>query len=190
MLPAFEFGIWNAWIFILPFFLLPYIGDRFIKKRNMLSLSEYISEFSKKGKILLGALVILILGSHIYSIFLPIKLGTVWFYVGIVIFIVGFSIQIMAWQNLATAPVNLPVTKGVYRFSRNPMYIGDFLVLISVAIASLSWIFLLVAFISLIVNYVAVISEERECLAKFGEKFQKYMDSMPRWIGKPKSRKP
>jgi len=188
-IPAFELGLWNAWILILPFFLLPFIGDRLIKKRKMASLSEYISEFSTKGKILLLLLVIIIMGSYIYSIFLPIKLGTVWFYIGFVIYTVGLSIQIIAWQNLATSSVDTPVTKGVYRISRNPMYIGDFFVFISIAIACLSWIFLLVGIISMVVNYISVISEERECLAKYGNSYKEYMNRIPRWVGKPKSRK-
>ena len=189
VIPAFELGFWNAWIFILPILLLIYIGNRLTKKRKMESLSEYISDFSKKGKILLTILVMPILGSYLYSIFLPLKLGTIWFYIGFVIYLVGLIIQIIAWQNLATASVDKPVTKGVYRISRNPMYIGDFLTFFSIAIVSLSWIFLLVVIISVINNYIAVISEERECLVKYGDEYREYMDRIPRWIGKPKSRK-
>ena len=189
VIPAFELGFWNAWIFILPVLLLIFIGNRLTKKRKMESLSEYISDFSKKGKILLTILVLPILGSYLYSIFLPLKLGTIWFYIGFVIYLVGLIIQIIAWQNLATASVDKPVTKGVYRISRNPMYIGDFLTFFSIAIVSLSWIFLLVVIISVINNYIAVISEERECLVKYGDEYREYMDRIPRWIGKPKSRK-
>jgi len=189
VIPAFELGFWNAWIFILPILLLIFIGNRLTKKRKMESLSEYISDFSKKGKILLTILVLPILGSYLYSIFLPLKLGTIWFYIGFVIYLVGLIIQIIAWQNLANASVDKPVTKGVYRISRNPMYIGDFLTFFAIAIVSLSWIFLLVVIISVINNYIAIISEERECLVKYGDEYQEYLDRIPRWIGKPKSRK-
>ena len=189
VIPAFELGFWNAWIFILPVLLLIFIGNRLTKKRKMESLSEYISDFSKKGKILLTILVMPILGSYLYSIFLPLKLGTIWFYIGFVIYLVGLIIQIIAWQNLANASVDKPVTKGVYRISRNPMYIGDFLTFLAIAIVSLSWIFLLVVIISVINNYIAIISEERECLVKYGDEYREYLDRIPRWIGKPKSRK-
>ena len=188
-IPAFELGLWNAWIFILPFFLLPFIGDRLIKKINMESISEYISEFSKRGKILLLLLMIPIFWSYIYSIFLPFKLGTIWFYIGSGIYLVGLFIQIIAWYDLATAPVDKPVTNGLYRISRNPMYIGDFFIYISVSIACLSWVFLIVVLISIVVNYIAVTSEERECLKKYGDKFLEYMERVPRWIGRPKSAK-
>ncbi|GAG99373.1 unnamed protein product, partial [marine sediment metagenome] len=41
----------------------------------------------------------------------------------------------------------------------------------------------------IIVNNIWVISEERECLAKYGNQYREYLDKIPRWIGKPKSRK-
>ncbi|MHA2289687.1 MAG: methyltransferase, partial [Promethearchaeota archaeon] len=149
-IPAFELGLWNAWMFILPFFLLPFIGDKLTRRRDMASLSEYIAEFSKKRKILLVLLVTPIWGSYVYSVFLPFKLGTIWFYIGAVIFILGIIIQIITWYELASAPIDKPVTKGLYRVSRNPMYIGDFLVHFSIAIACLSWIFLIVVLISIV----------------------------------------
>jgi protein-S-isoprenylcysteine O-methyltransferase Ste14 len=187
IIPTFELGLWNAWIFILPMFLLMTIGNRLIRKRKMASLSEYLSEFSKKEKILVAVLMIPILGSYFYSIFLPLKLGTIWFYVGLVIYLLGIGIQIITWQHLATGSVERPVTKGIYRFSRNPMYIGDILIFISIAVACISWIFLIIVVLSIGANYLAVISEERECLAKYGDEYREYMSRTPRWIGKPKS---
>ena len=138
IIPAFELGLWNAWIFILPMLFLMIIGNRLIRKRKMASLSEYLSDFSKKEKILVTVSMIPILVSYFYSIFLPLKLGTIWFYIGFAIYLVGISIQIITWQHLATGSVDKPVTKGVYHFSRNPMYLGDFLIFVSLAIACLS----------------------------------------------------
>ena len=187
IIPTFEFGLWNAWIFIIPMLFLTVIGNRLIKKRKMASLSEYLSDFSKREKILLTILMLPILGSYFYSIFLPLKLETIWFYIGLIIYLVGLSIQIITWQQLATSSVDRPVTKGVYYISRNPMYLGDFLIFISIAIACLSWIFIIVFILSVAANYLTIISEERECLEKYGDEYRKYMDRTPRWIGKPKS---
>ncbi|MHA2008577.1 MAG: methyltransferase family protein [Promethearchaeota archaeon] len=186
-IPAFELGVWNAWIFVVPMLLLMIIGNVLIKKREMASLSEYLSDFSKKEKILVAVLMIPILSSYFYSIFLPLKIGTIWFYIGLVIYLLGIGIQIITWQHLATGSVERPVTKGIYRFSRNPMYIGDILIFTSIAIACISWIFLIIVVLSIAANYLAVISEERECLAKYGDEYREYMSRTPRWIGKPQS---
>lgn len=187
LIPAFELGLWNAWVFILPQILLMWIGSRILNRRKMAPLSESLSEFSKAEKNVLSILTVLIFSSYIYSIFLPMKIGTIWFYIGLTIYILGIITQIVAWQNLAASSVDKPVTKGLYHFSRNPMYIGDFLIYIGITIACLSWIFLIVLIIAIFLNRLWAISEERECIKKYGESYREYMDKIPRWIGRSKS---
>ena len=187
LIPAFELGLWNAWIFISVELLLMYIGNKVIKDRAMQSISEFLSESDKKFKILITAFTVLLFGAYFYSIFLPLKLNTVWFYIGLITYLLGFSVQISAWQNLATSSVDKPVTKGVYRFSRNPMYIGEFFVYLGIAMLCISWIFLLVVIDYAALSYVLVKSEEQECINKYGDSFQEYLDRIPRWIGRPKS---
>ncbi len=186
-IPAFELGLWNAWLFIIPELLLMFIGNKTIKKRKMLSISESLSESGKKVKNLITALTVPIFGAYLYSIFLPLKLNTVWFYIGLTTYLVGFIVQTTAWQNLATFSVDKPVTKGVYRYSRNPMYIGEFFVYLGIAIICISWIFLLIAIDYIALSYVWARFEEQECLKKYGDSYREYMNRIPRWIGKPKS---
>ncbi len=187
LIPAFELGLWNAWIFIIPELLLMFIGNKAIKKREMLSVSESLSESGRKMKNLITALTVPIFGAYLYSIFLPLKLNTVWFYIGLITYLLGFSVQITAWQNLATSSVDKPVTKGIYHFSRNPMYIGEFLVYLGIAIACISWGFLLIAIDYVALSYVWAKFEEEECLKKYGDSYREYMDRIPKWIGRPKS---
>jgi len=124
-----------------------------------------------------------------YSIFLPLELGTIWFLVGFLIYLLGAIIQTVGMQNFLTTEVDKPVTKGVYRFSRNPMYFGMFLILGGTGIACVSWVFLLVAAVFIILTHIAITSEERFCLQMYGNAYQEYMNTIPRWIGIPKSKK-
>jgi len=95
-------------------------------------------------------------------------------------------ITIVAMLNFATTSVDRPVTKGVYTFSRNPMYVGESLINISIGIACLSWIFFLVAVVVAILEQNIAIAEERFCLKKYGKAYREYMNNTPRWIGIPK----
>ena len=95
----------------------------------------------------------------------------------------------VATLNFATTSVDKPVTKGVYAFSRNPMYVGESLINIGISIVCLSWIFFLVAVVVVILEHNVVVSEERFCLKKYGATYREYMDRTPRWIGTPKSKK-
>jgi len=125
----------------------------------------------------------------VYSIFLPLKLGTVWFYVGIPICLLALVMGIMAGVAFVTAPLDEPINKGVYRISRHPMYFGGFLEYVGIGIACASWVFLLCAVVWIITWNIGVINEERFLIEKYGNAYREYMSRTPRWIGIPQSRK-
>jgi len=93
---------------------------------------------------------------------------------------------IVATVNFAAAPKDEPITKGLYRYSRHPMYVALFLIYLSVGIASASWIFLLASFMWLILTRFAAIDEERYCSEKYGLAYREYINRTPRWIGIPR----
>ncbi len=122
----------------------------------------------------------------IYSVFLPLRLGTMWFYVGFPIALVGLVAFTLVIMTFATTPIdNEPLTKGLYRYSRHPMYITQLVMFIGVGIACASWVFLLFSIIYTILSVIGVPSEERYCLEKYGDAYREYMNRTPRWIGIP-----
>jgi len=183
LIPAFEMGIWNAWILILGLGLINYGLGFLIAKESMLSTWP---AYNQKEKNLLGILMVDLVAPWIYSIFLPLKLGTAWFYVGFLIYVLGVTFLTIAVVNHATTPVDKPVTKGLYRISRHPMNLSWFLVYIGIGIACASWIFLLCGIVFIIVGQILAIAEERGCLEGFGDVYRDYMNRTPRCIGLPK----
>ena len=184
LVPVFGIGIWNAWIFMLcsliPVFFTPLIA------RDREEEASFTVDFSKMQKNALLSLHIICFILVVYSIFLPLKLGTVWFYVGLPIFLLGLVPYTMVTVNFATTPLDKPVTKGVYRYSRHPMYLTPFLIFIGVGIASASWIFLLLSVVYIVMPPLFIDAEERFCLEKYGDTYREYMRRTPRWIGIPK----
>lgn len=75
------------------------------------------------------------------------------------------------------------VITGVYRYTRNPMYVGMMLGLLSWAVYLASPLALLgpVAFIAYITRF-QIRPEERVLTAKFGPDYEHYMASVRRWI--------
>jgi protein-S-isoprenylcysteine O-methyltransferase Ste14 len=185
LIPEFELGLWNAWILILPFLVLSVIGYRILGKRR----SGGFSGHTKKEKMLESICMVIIFAFWAYCVFLPLKLGTFWFFAGLFIYLLGMLVVILAMLSFHTTPVDMPVTKGVYRISRHPMYVGEILIDISIGIACLSWIFLLLAIVEVILESYIVTAEERICLNQYGDAYKEYMNRTPRWIGVPKSRK-
>jgi protein-S-isoprenylcysteine O-methyltransferase Ste14 len=123
-----------------------------------------------------------------YSVFLPLTFNTVWFYIGLVIYLLGVIIDFMAGVSWATNPLDKPITTGIYRISRHPMDFGNVVVIIGTGIACASWVLPLLGIIILTLNNLSAVTEERFCLQKFGNPYQEYLNRTPRWIGIPKSR--
>jgi protein-S-isoprenylcysteine O-methyltransferase Ste14 len=192
LIPAFELGLWNAWIFMiyvvfsnfLPFILAGKVIDKEVLKK--LGADRPLSDDEKK---LLNVYSLLFFAIIACSIFLPLELDTVWFYTGLIIYVVGVIIETVAMTNFFTTSVDKPVNKGIYRFSRNPMYFGMFLIFFGTSIACVSLIFLMLTAIFIILSHIVVVYEERFCTQKYGNSYQEYLNRIPRWIGIPKSSK-
>jgi protein-S-isoprenylcysteine O-methyltransferase Ste14 len=189
-LPAFEIGLWNAWILMLYFPLHPLVMivvDKAVGTGEMLKkMGDVPYEKGEKRVFVISMVVILLL--LVYSVFLPLKLGTVWFYAGLTTYLVGLVMFLTAIVNIATIPLGQPFTKGMYRYSRHPMMFSEAITFVGVSVASASWIFLLLSVVIIVLQTSQAIAEERGCLETYGDEYQEYLNKTPRWIGMPKSR--
>ncbi len=75
------------------------------------------------------------------------------------------------------------VVVGIYKYSRNPMYLAILLILVGIsihsgAISSLLVPFLFVAFI----NRFQIVPEEQMLEQKFGKEYLKYIKQVRRWV--------
>ena len=76
-----------------------------------------------------------------------------------------------------------PITDGLFRWSRNPMYLGFFLLLLGMAILlRAATPFLAVLLFVIVADRWYVAFEEPVMLRKFGKHYEAYMRSTRRWI--------
>lgn len=81
------------------------------------------------------------------------------------------------------APTTAIVSNGVYRFTRNPMYLAMAMYYASIALVADSVIALIVLVPALIVmEYGVIRREERYLESKFGEEYLRYKAAVRRWI--------
>lgn len=75
------------------------------------------------------------------------------------------------------------VVKGVYRFTRNPMYLGFLLMLVAwgLFLGSVFAALLLPLFI-VYMNRFQILPEERHMRALFGEAYNRYASQVRRWL--------
>jgi protein-S-isoprenylcysteine O-methyltransferase Ste14 len=83
------------------------------------------------------------------------------------------------------APTKILVVKGLHRFVRNPMYIGVALAIGGQACLFHSWhIAMYMVFMLLAAHLFVIFYEEPTLHKQFGEEYDRYRASVPRWIPK------
>jgi len=186
LIPALKIGVWNAWIFMI-WLILQTLAARLLSEelyKKAGNPPEMKSSHTDRAVSGISPLIWLI--GTAYSIFLPLQLGTIWFQIGVSIFLIGLIILMVASTNFAATPMDEPITRGIYHYSRHPMYIAIFLIYLSVGVASASWVFLLISIGWLFLLPPATSKEERYCLSKYSDTYSDYMKQTSRWIGIPK----
>jgi protein-S-isoprenylcysteine O-methyltransferase Ste14 len=111
--------------------------------------------------------------------------------IGSLVFLAGFALLIWAAATFRRAgtqirtsePTTKIVTKGPYRYTRNPIYIGMFLGLIGLAIAfDTLWLIVGLVPFYLVIRYGVVAREEAYLERKFGAIYRAYKARVGRWL--------
>jgi protein-S-isoprenylcysteine O-methyltransferase Ste14 len=100
--------------------------------------------------------------------------------------LVAWAIATITWAG-SNVPTNRPTTTvvdtGPYHFTRNPIYLGMVLGLISLAIAFNSlWLLLTLAPFALAIRFGVVAREEAYLERKFGDVYRRYCARVRRWL--------
>ena len=184
-IPELKFGLWNAWIFMIWQFVLPLLISTFLHKNNISSRLS-ASAPAKNGRLLDISTMVLTVISILYSVFLPLRLKTIWFIPGLIIFAIALLIIFLTVFALRHAESGRPFTSGMYLYSRHPFYLSMGLMYIGITMMSASWVFLILAILFIAQLFIAGPIEERSCLKIYGREYQEYLARTPRWIGLPK----
>lgn len=117
---------------------------------------------------------------------------SLWHYLGIGLFIIGLFILLdcilrFALEGKGTLspadPTRALVATGLYRFSRNPMYVGVMLILAGESVFTHSghlWIY--TALIFTLFNTFIMKIEEPRLKKDFGEAYVQYCQKVRRWL--------
>jgi protein-S-isoprenylcysteine O-methyltransferase Ste14 len=83
----------------------------------------------------------------------------------------------------SSQPVRMLVTTGIHGLSRNPIYVGMFLIYAGIGVAAASpWILVLVLPIAIIMRYGVVAREEAYLERRFGDAYRDYRMRVHRWL--------
>jgi protein-S-isoprenylcysteine O-methyltransferase Ste14 len=139
--------------------------------------------------ILLGALALGFLLERFRPMALPgrdtrLVVGLALVVAALALFAAAYRAFRAAGTNVETnKPSSVVVTKGLYRLSRNPIYVLMAALLAGIGIAAGSaWVIAMVVPFAAIIRYGVVAREERYLEAKFGDEYRLYRARVRRWF--------
>lgn len=120
----------------------------------------------------------------IFSLFFfRIRMASVWFWAGLALYTFGcllYAASVIAYSRPRENGIN---QNGIYRLSRNPMYVAYFIYFFGCGLLIASWLYLLVLAVFQVSVHWLILSEERWCLQQFGADYERYMRTVNRYVG-------
>jgi protein-S-isoprenylcysteine O-methyltransferase Ste14 len=113
-------------------------------------------------------------------------------YLAFPLWLIGGVILLWSFWNFlkegrgTPAPIEPPkelVAVGFYRYVRNPMYVGIFLIVLGHFLwFGYLWIIVYLVIVFVIVHLFVTLYEEPTLKKKFGTAYEEYIKRVPRWI--------
>lgn len=181
-LPQFTISLSNAFWFSLLFWISnliilkiypPHYKERVLKMpRLKKGIQKTIGVFNF---FLFQGLVIVVL-------FIPLKFNTSYFLGGFVLFFISFIAYIMSLIIYATNNPDKPVTKGIYKLTRNPQQVSTIFMWIGIGLMTNNILIILICILQLFTVYPTFIAQEKFCIDKYGNDYLEYMKKAPRYF--------
>ena len=183
--PEHALGVFNLWL-LMVLYSVPILLTIRLRKRVFHSTSSHFSRSrgSCRYRFFVGSKIFMLI-YFLYAIVIPIRCETPSAGIGIILYIVGFTIYSAAWWTVATSAHGSIFSKGPFRFSRHPIYLSTAIQFIGAGLISQSWFYLILSILVGLSHLYNAWAEERICVDVFGDEYKRYMNHTPRWFGWP-----
>ena len=172
----------NGFILLLPFFLIRF-GFLSLLNKKAVQRAAHFAPVQGKEVIAYWIYQISTVGIILYPLFLHIKVDfSILFCTGLIFYGVGLVALFITIINFSFPNDIVLNTKGIYRFSRNPMYVSYFFYFVGMALLTLSVLLFCMVLIFQISAHWIILAEERECIKKFGISYEQYMKKVRRYL--------
>ncbi len=171
----------NAFLIVIPFIFIRF-GLLSILDKESLKRAAFFAPLIGKEKVAYILYQLSNILIFIYLCFLKITTDQYWLYVGLLIYGLGVLLCFISVLNFTKPMENGINLKGLYRVSRNPMYVAYFIYFLGCVLLTQSFILLGILIVFQISAHWIILSEERWCVKKFGEEYINYMNNVRRYL--------
>lgn len=170
----------NGFLLLIPFMLIRF-GFLSLLNKEGLKRAALFAPLIGKEKVAYWLYQISNILIFAYLFFLTITTKS-WFYVGLAIYGLGILFCFASVLNFAKPAENGINLNGLYRISRNPMYVAYFIYFLGCVLLTQSLLLFVILIVFQISAHWIILSEERWCIEKFGEEYKSYMKEVRRYI--------
>lgn len=171
-----------GFLLLIPFFLIRF-GLLALLNKDAVARAGHFAPLSAKEKPVYWLYQISNAAIFISLLFLKIKAAPpIWFYFGCFVYLAGTILLAVSMVNFASPAASGINQNGLYRLSRNPMYVAYFIFFLGCALLTQSWLLLGFTLVFQITAHFIIRSEERWCIAQFGDAYLQYMKKVRRYL--------
>ncbi len=181
LMPSLQITIFNTFLFILFYLLITTIIAYFSNKEGFKRGSDR-SWIGEKDKLAAYSSGYVFLGFIVSTVFVPINTDSNTFYIGLVVYVIAFVLSVYTNVCYVTAPLDKLITNGIYKYSRNPAYVCNSLLIVSIALISGAYLYFVFLLLFLVTSYFTVLVEEKYCMKEYGQEYKKYLEKTPRYL--------
>lgn len=171
----------NGFLLLTPFILIRFGLLHMLSKEGLKRAASFAPLIGKE-KIAYWFYQISNVLFFVYLFFLKVTIDSYWFYAGLVTYGLGVLLCIASVFNFAKPAEDGINLNGLYRISRNPMYMAYFIYFLGCVLLTRSLLLLAILMVFQISSHWIILSEERWCIKKFGEEYKNYMNTVRRYV--------
>ncbi|MDF2485660.1 MAG: hypothetical protein K0R46_1828 [Herbinix sp.] len=171
----------NAFLTVIPFLLIRF-GLLSILDKEAVKRAAFFAPLVGREKVAYWFYQISTLLIFVSLCFLKTTTDPYWLYAGLAIYGLGVLLCLVTVINFAQPLENGINLKGLYRISRNPMYLAYFIYFLGCVVLTQSLLLLVILLVFQISSHWIILSEERWCVKQFGDEYIDYMKRVRRYI--------
>lgn len=175
-----DFTIKNGLILTLAWIVISYFPMFFGGKA-----AKRLTSFSFMGKRSWIYSTLIFICSIVFlaiPIFTKITGNKILLIIGFALFGIGAIGTFISYHNYFTTPLDQLIVKGLYRISRNPIYVFVSLATAGIAILCTSYVMGFALILNLIFQHIVILDEEKFCSETYGKVFEDYRKRTRRYL--------
>lgn len=162
-----------VWL-LLPIFLIRMVFLRIIDK-NSYKKANYLPQLLGVEKLFFIIYQITNFIIWFYLLIIPINFNNITTIIGLIIYSIGLFFYYKSNNDFTNFDKKGVAKKGLYNYSRHPIYLSYFIMFFGIGIISQSIIYFIILLVFQISVHFLIKSEERYCKNKYGENYLNYM---------------